>query len=367
MAECCVRTLDSVKIREAFPALKEVIYLNVGTYGIMPEPALQATVEALTEFERRGVAHQADVGGKAYRTRQRIAELLGVPAETVAMTTNASDGNTLALGAIDWRPSDEVITTDEEHEAMAHPLLWLQNHKGVVIRRLSVSPEPEVMLGRLDGALTPRTRLVAMSHVTCETGTRLPAREVCAWARERGILSHLDGAQVLGAFPVDLREVGCDTYASNGHKWLCGPKGTGVFYADRSRLSQMVLGQVESGTRAWPLWVGLGASLDWFEGLGWENVAQHIAQLSGYLKERVPERPYLRLLTPRAFEQSSGLASLVVDGHVAGEVSRELREKWHIHVRVVPHFNALRVSTAHFNTEADIDAVMEALEAISRQ
>jgi len=367
MTECCVKTLDTVRIREDFPALKEVVYLNVGTYGIMPEPALAATLEGMTEFERFGFASKGNVGGKAHNTRQRLAALLGVAPEDIAMTSNASDGNNLALGSLEWQPGDEIISANEEHPSLDSPLKWLEKNKGVIVHHLPVSPRPEVMLPRLEGVWNPKTRLVAMSHVTCCTGARLPAREITTWAKERGILTHFDGAQALGVFSVDVREIGCDFYASNGHKWLLGPKGTGVFYAPRSRLAMMAVGALEAGTRAWGLYAGLGASLDWYEGLGWANVHQHIAYLSGYLKERVMERPYLHLHTPRAFEESSGLTSFTVAGHEADEVFNRLRERWNIYTRVVPEFNAVRVATAVFNNEEDVQRLMEALEVISRQ
>jgi selenocysteine lyase/cysteine desulfurase len=272
-----------------------------------------------------------------------------------------------------------------------HPLLYLQNTKGLIVKRLPVSPQADVMTVRLEQALTERSRLVVMSHVSCESGTRLPAQAISQWAREHGLLCLLDGAQVSGVFPLDVREIGCDFYASNGHKWLSGPKGTGFFYGRADKLTALspahvgagslervdiatgeaqpfVTGQrFEFGTRAWPLHAGLGASLDWFENLGWENVYRHIAALSGYLKDCILERSFLRLLTPLPFEASSGLTTFVVEGHEAGQVSQALREQWKIHVRVIPHYNALRISTAHFNNPEDLDRLMLALEQICQK
>jgi selenocysteine lyase/cysteine desulfurase len=289
---------------------------------------------------------------------------------------------------MDWRPGDEVITTDEEHEAMVFPLLYLQNTRGLVIKRLQVSPEANVMEARLNQVLTEKTRLVAMSYVSCESGTRLPAQSISRWCRQRGLLCLFDGAQASGAFPLDVRAIGCDYYTSNGHKWLSGPKGTGFFYCRRDKLETLAPAHVgagsleqvdiaagvarpfatgqrfEFGTRAWPVHAGLACSLDWFERIGWDNVYGHIAALNGCLKDAIRERPFLRLLSPPAFEGSSGLTTFVVEGHPAGEVSQTLRDRGHIHVRVIPHYNALRVSTAHFNVQADLDRLMLALEEI---
>lgn len=375
-------------VREAFPVLKDVVYLNVGTYGLMPEPALAEFQAIQAEFERRGVASDGTFGRKTEETRQRLAALIGAQAEEIAFTRNATDGINLVLAGIDWKPGDEVITTDEEHEAMNHPLLYLHQTKGLVIKRVQVSPEAEVMVKRLAGVLTSKTRLVALSFVPCETGTRLPAQAISQWAREHGVLCLLDGAQVSGAFPINVREIGCDFYASNGHKWLSGPKGTGFFYGRLDSLPALSPAHVgagslervdltaeiaepfltgqrfEFGTRAWALTAGLGCSLDWFEKLGWDRVYRHIAALNDYLKDHIVERPYLRLLTPMAFEASSGLTTFVVEGKEAGQVSQALRENWKTPVRVIPHYNAIRISTAHFNIPDDVDRLMTALDKI---
>jgi selenocysteine lyase/cysteine desulfurase len=101
--------------------------------------------------------------------------------------------------------------------------------------------------------------------------------------------------------------------------------------------------------------------LDWFEAIGWENTYNHIEALSDYLKDRIGEVPYLKLITPQPFSSSSGLTSFVFENHQAGEVSTVLREKWQIYVRVIPHYNAIRISTAHFNNTGDIDRLMDAL------
>lgn len=376
------------QIRAAFPVLQDVVYLNVGTYGLMPEPALAQFQAIQAEFERRGVASDGTFGRKTEETRQRVAALIGAESDEVAFTRNATDGINLVLAGINWQSGDEVITTDEEHEAMNFPLLYLHNTRGLVVRRVGVSPRADVMLARLEEAFTPRTRLMALSFVSCESGTRLPAQAISRWATEHGVLCLLDGAQVSGVFPVDVRAIGCDFYTSNGHKWLSGPKGTGFFYGRRDRLPALWLAHVgagslervdlaanlaepflsgvrfEFGTRAWPVQAGLGASLDWFEALGWENVYGHIEALSGYLKEAIRQRPFLRLLTPVSFAESSGLTTFVIEGHAAAQVSQALRERWRIHVRVIPHYNALRIATAHFNHPSDIDRLMAALEHI---
>ncbi len=389
MATMVAGVLQEPRVREAFPVLKEVVYLNIGTYGIMPEPALAPFLDMLAEFERRGVASGHQFGRKAEETRERIAKLIGAETEEIAFTRNATDGINLVLSGIDWKPGDEVITTDEEHEAMNHPLLYLQKTKGIKVVRVQVTPKADLMRERLDAAATSRTRLVAVSFVTCETGTRLPVYAVSEWGAARGVRVLLDGAQVSGAIKIDVKDIGCDFYASNGHKWLSGPKGTGIFYCKRERLEELSPAHVgagslekvdlatgeaepfhtgqrfEYGTRAWGLQAGLGFSLDWFESIGWDKVYGHIAALSGYLKQAVMDRPYLKLHSPVPFEESSGLVSFVFQDRNCADIATELREKSNIYTRVVPHFNVVRAATAHFNNTEDVDRLMYALDHIA--
>jgi selenocysteine lyase/cysteine desulfurase len=381
--------LTDARVREAYPVLKDVVYLNVGTYGIMPEPALLDFQSMQADFERRGVASNHIFGRKAEETRGRIAALIGATAEEIAFTRNATDGINLVLAGLDWQAGDEVITTDEEHEAMNHPLLYLHQRKGLVVKRVPVSPDPAVMTERLEALYTPKTRLVAVSFVTCETGTRLPAKAISQWARAHNVLCLLDGAQVSGAIKIDVHDIGCDYYASNGHKWLSGPKGTGFFYSRLESLQALSPAHVgagslmkvdlqteeavpfntgqrfEFGTRAWPLYAGLGASLDWFDSLGWDNVYGHVAELSAQLKQLIQQRPYLRLLSPVPFEQSSGLTAFAIEEHVAQAISTTLRERWNIYTRVIPHYNALRIASAHFNNREDMDRLMFGLDQIA--
>jgi selenocysteine lyase/cysteine desulfurase len=362
-------------VRNAFPVLQDTVYLNVGTYGVMPQPALEHLLEVLREFEQRGVASAGGLGREVREARDKVAGLLGCGPDQITFTGNATDGTNLVLSGLPWEPEDEIITTDEEHESIIHPLLHLQQCAGIRMRRISVSPDPDVMLERLEAVISSRTKLVAFSHVTCETGTRPPAQAICEWAAQKGVLSLVDGAQSLGVFATSVPDLACDFYTSNGHKWLSGPKGTGIFYASPDGLLTLCPAHVgagsleradvadgtaelwqtgrrfEFGTRASALLAGLGASLDWLESLGWASIEQHIARMSGYLKARILERPYLQLLTPTSFAESSGLTTFSMEGWQAGEVSSLLRQQARIHARVIPHYNAIRISTPCFCSE----------------
>ncbi len=371
--------------REAFPVTRECIYLNTGTYGPMPEPALQELLEATAAAERQGIACTRDLGQDVGRARQGLAAMVGVDPGQIAMSRNSTDGINLVLAGIDWRPGDEVITTDEEHEAMWHPLLYLRATRGIVVHRVPVSPDADTMVERLRQVACQRTRLLTFSHVPCETGTRLPAAAMCRFAREHGIASLVDGAQSVGAIPVSLPELGCDWLAGNGHKWLHGPMGTGFLAATPEAMTALRPAHIgagslaeaewqagravphatgerfEYGSRDLARWAGMHASLDWMGAVGWPAIQAHIARHASALKEGLTALPGVRLLMPVAAEASAGLVTFVVDGHSFQAVMDHARTSRNIHLRPVPHYDATRAAASVLTNGDDVVALLEAL------
>lgn len=211
--------------RARFPVLARVAYLNAGTFG----PLSIGTMEAVAGEQARDLAEGRS--GKAYVGRAidmraalcaQIADLVGVAPELVTLTGSTTDGCNIVLGGLDLEPGDEIVTTTDEHFGLLGPL----HASGA--RVVVAEPKPETILS----AVTPRTRLLALSHVLWTTGQVLPVHEL----RERsGVPILVDGAQSVGAIPVDAR--GLDFYTISGQKWLCGPDATGALVvADPERL-----------------------------------------------------------------------------------------------------------------------------------
>jgi len=267
---------------------------------------------------------------------------------------------------------------------MSYPWRWVAQRTGAVLRRYHVEPEPAASLANVAALVTPRTRLIGTSWVTSPYGIRLPVREICALARERGILSLVDGAQAFGVFRVDVREVGCDFFTSNGHKWLGGPKGTGFFWARPERLVELQPAHVgagsverfafedglsfpasgrrfEFGTDSHALHAGLSPALDWFDRLGWDWIEARTAHLSTYLKEELARVPGVTLRTPLAWEASSGLVSFEAEGADERALLGYLRDEWRVFPRTLAR-HQLRVSTAYFNSEEEVDRLVSGVK-----
>ncbi len=218
--------------RAQFPVLERIAYLNAGTFG----PLARSTAEALERRRRRdleegrsGAGYWDDLMEARARVRAQIAALLGAAPDTVALTGSTTDGCNVVLGGLGLGPEDEVVTTDVEHPGLLGPL----EASGAAIRVARVKERPaDEALDAIAAEVTPRTRLLALSHVAWSTGNVLPLAELKA---KTGLPILADGAQSVGAIPVDVTPF--DYYTVSGQKWLCGPEGTGALYvAEPERL-----------------------------------------------------------------------------------------------------------------------------------
>ncbi len=374
-------TFDVEAVRAAYPILQEMAYFNTGTYGLMAEPVLQRYLENVAQFERRGMAADEKVMRAGIEeARTRLASRINANASEIALTGNATDGVAFVTAGLEWSPGDEVIISDQEHPAMNYPWHYTAQRRGIVVKHFTVHHDPEQSLDSIRALITPRTRLIGTSHVTSPNGIRLPVKEICALAHAHGALALVDGAQSFAVMPIDVRDIGCDFFTSNAHKWLGGPKGTGFLYARQElmeRLEPAYVGagslqsfsydavvlqpngrRFEFGTRGFAVHASIGLALDWFDQLGWEAVFQRIADLSGYLKRQLREIPGVELWTPLEWQRSSGLVTFRVVGR--DEVALQKRFEEH---RLYPRTlgkgsEKIRVSTALFNSEEEIDQLV---------
>jgi L-cysteine/cystine lyase len=217
-------------LRRQFPVLERLAYLNAGTNGPVPRQAIAAAEASLcrqAEEGRSGAEFFEEMIGRADGLRARIAGLIGAETAEVALNGSTTDGVNAVLHALDLRAGDELLTSDEEHPGVLGPLAAARAAHGVRVR---VVPFDE-----LASAVGPGTRMVVCSHVSWVTGRVVDAAALAATGKPLV----LDGAQGVGAVPVDVRELGCDFYAASGQKWLCGPNGLGYLYARVERIEDL--------------------------------------------------------------------------------------------------------------------------------
>lgn len=374
------------------PALSECLQVNAGTKGICAGPVVGELLENTRRVEYGGYLGYGEMQQKAASARERLAHFFGCEDSELAFTGNATVSLNVAqaLPWERWKLPIDVLISDHEYPTTNMLFGYLEKIGKARLIRYVLSEETEVMLESLEATVTPHTKLLVASHVCCNTGLRTDAKSLSDWARERGIVSYIDGAQAAGQFPINLHQLGCDLYITNGHKWLFGPNGVGLLYIRKGfeqELTPMIVGAGTmdfsnhgswaagaqrfdlAATRPAQVLATMHAALDWLEWLGFENVWARQNALTEYVKSRVlamPER--FQLITPQTFEKASALASITISGKTGEQIGafagRMLQEK-RAFLRPVPEFDALRLSMAYYNTEDDFERTFTLLEELS--
>ncbi len=280
-----------------------------------------------------------------------------------------------------------MIITDEEHPAVQVPADRLAAVCGVKLKRLTLSDNPEAMLQRLRDLLTSRTRLLTLSHVTTDTGTRLPAQEICRIAHAHDIPVLLDGAQALGQFPVDLPTIGADFYSFLNYKWLFGPYSTGGLYIEKSwqdRLKLVPTGrsgrrvdpstytypspegakQFETGALSQPLYYATAAAIDYIEAIGISAIEARTRRLTADLRAALKAIPGLNIESPETAETATGIVAFTVKGIDGRDLNAGLRARKMVGRAALQKFSGVRISVAFFNTENELDALVRAIAEI---
>lgn len=224
-------------VRKQFLIPEDEVYLNNGTVGSSPTPVLRAVIDGYHETEKMAQSDPEDYPIWGYgpwnEFRDPLAEFIGCTRDELALVRNATEGNSYIANGLDMKPGDEVLMTDQEHPGGEQPWNLRAKRYGIVVKKITLPKpvrDPATVLTLFNDAITPRTKIIFFSHITTVTGVVLPAKELCALGRSKGILSAVDGAHVVGMMRLDVRDLGCDMYTSSPHKWLQAPKGSGFLY-----------------------------------------------------------------------------------------------------------------------------------------
>lgn len=385
------------EIRQDYLALQDVTYLNTGTVGIMSESVLSGHLNRIAKYERSGHLGEQDARGDYEGARQSFANLVNASPAEIALTRNASDGVNYVLAGLDIPGEATLLTTDQEHPAVLLPMTLAARRSGGSVQMLEIGSSDDEILSDLENILrNSGVYLAVVSHVSCETGKRLPIADICRICREHGVLTLVDGAQSVGQFSVDVAEIGCDWMTGNGHKWICGPKGTGFLYIRRDSVAALTPPYVgdgsvkprfdrtqfqkdaiaddwgfrddaqrfEFGTRNWHLYGAIPEAVKQLNDIGWSSIQKHVADISSLLKAELSGRNGITVHTPPTWEESCGIVSFTVDGWDGVELSERLWSEYRIIQRRVQIPSGVRISCAHYTSQQDIDRFICVLDEI---
>src|SRR5216683_1976778 len=225
------------ELRKQFLIPADEVYLNNGTVGSSPMPVLRAIFDGYNDTEKMAQSDPEDYPIWGYGAwnefRDPLAEFVGCTRDELALVRNATEANSYIANGLDLKPGDEVLMTDQEHPGGEQPWNLRAKRYGIVVKKITLPkpvPNAAEVLSLFNDAITPRTRVLFFSHITTATGVVLPAKELSALARSKGILCAVDGAHVPGMMPLNVHDLGCDLYSSSPHKWLQATKGSGFLY-----------------------------------------------------------------------------------------------------------------------------------------
>jgi selenocysteine lyase/cysteine desulfurase len=379
-------------------------YLNAASAGPTLRAAMAAEYRA-REAQSVGLATSGEAGYWAAETNRlaaRFGAFLGCATEELVFTHGAGEALSLVAGGLDLNAGDEVLTTSREHPAALSPWLVLARRRGVVVRQIDLPAPlsgPEQALGLFAGAVTDKTKVIAFSHVQYADGALLPVEELSRFARQRNILSVVDGAQAIGMLDYRLSDLGCDFYASCFHKWLGGSHGTGALYVRREMLDRLwpVLPRgldaappIFTPTQAaghedvpaalhklgnivptlWPALRGVESAFEFQERVGRSKIEARVRELAIYARLRLQQIENLEILTPARPGLWAGLLTVRAlthsGAHTGADLAMALARGHRVFVRALEwpgsDRGAVRASLHIFNTHDEIERLLQGLQ-----
>lgn len=398
-------TYDVAAVRKDFPILhrtvhgRPLVYLDNGASAQKPQAVIDAVAQAYSmEYANvhRGLHYLSNLATDHYEAvRGKLARFLGADEDEIVLTTGSTLGiNLVSYGfaAPNLAPGDEIVLSVMEHHANIIPWHFLRERQGVVLKWVDIEADGSLDPQRVIDAIGPRTRLVAVTHMSNVLGTVVDVATICAAARERGVATLIDGSQAAVHMPVDVHAVGCDFYAITGHK-LYGPTGSGALYIRKGRAAEMrpFLGggdmirevtqdaisyaeaplKFEAGTPSIVSTIGLGAALDYITGLGLDAIAAHERDLRDYARERLRGLNWLDLqgdapgkgaifsFTMRGGAHPHDISTVIDRKGVAVRAGHHCAQPLMARLGVTA---TCRASFGLYTTREEVDALVSALE-----
>jgi selenocysteine lyase/cysteine desulfurase len=369
------------------PISQSVAYFDHAAVAPLPAPTRNAIQSWLTQATEQGDTAWLQWARRIEEVRATAARLINANASEIALVPNTTSGISLVAEGFPWNPGDNVVTLVNEFPSNQYPWMNLVS-RGVEVRHVPVENGiPD--LDRIAATCDSRTRILSLSWVGYATGWRIDPRQISQLCRDRGCLFFLDAIQGLGVFPLDVRAAGIDFLAADGHKWLLGPEGAGIFFVRQELLSTLrpfmvgwnsvaqgsdytrielnlknAASRYEGGSQNMIGFTGLGASLDLLASLGLTHqaspIADQVLSITDYATQRLQELG-ATLLAPRITDHRSGIITFILPGRDSDKIRRHL-ESQNIIVRC--RAGGVRLSPHGYNTTEEIDLLVTHLKSL---
>src|SRR6476469_9461935 len=373
-------------IQNSFTVTRGIVNLNNG--GVSPSPRI--VTEALVRY----IWQQEDATAytmwqilepQSETIRTGLAEIFGCDREEIAITRNASESLEILLMGLDFKPGDEILTTTQDYGRMLTTLRQRERREGLVLKLVQI-PIPPKNLSEITSAfekgITPKTKLILISHQINLTGQITPVKAVCDMARARGIETIVDGAHSFAQFAFTQKDLGCDYFGTSLHKWIYAPKGTGLLYVKRDKIEKVwplmaaeskQSGDIrkfeEVGTHSAAPRLAIGEAMLFHNGIGARRKEARLRYLSRYWMNQLKDVPKIRFNTSFDAQQSCAIANVHIDGTNPEAVTKYLFDKHLIFAVPIVHdeFQGIRITPNVYTTLGELDRFCEQMEQIARK
>ena len=373
-------------VKRQFPLDGNLIYLNAANVCPASRPVMDRHLEFLRDFHANPSFQNREKYKPMYESlRAKLALLLNAQPDEIAILRNTSEGSNTIVKGVDLKPGDEIVITDHNHPSNNDSWKIRARRDGLVVKSIPVNvpaKSREALIAEFDKAITPRTKVVAFTHLTSTTGILFPAREITELAHKRRCWVHLDGAQTFGMMDVDLKKIGCDSYAGSAHKWMMGPLEAGMLYVRAERIAEVWPSIVTAGwaddlkgarklevfgQRDDPRIAGFEAAVDFVNLIGIQNIEARTRALADHVKKALVKLPNLRMKTNLEPELSAGVVKFQLQRMPTQQAYDTLYERRRIAIAMTASGDSegLRFSPHVYNDTEEIDRAVEEVRKLT--
>lgn len=371
-------------IRNQYLLKPDYINLENGYYNFLPQPILEKYIEHIKEVNYQGSYYMRTVQWEnKNKVAARLAALAGCSAEELIITRNTTESLDLVIGGQNWNAGDEAIMAEQDYGAMLDMFVQVKDRYGVVNKMISVPNHPkddEEIVDLYRKAITPKTKVILVSHMINISGQILPIRKICDMAHEHGVQVMVDGAHAFAHIQYRIDDLHCDYYAASLHKWLSVPLGAGILYVNKTRIENVwpLMGDGEKqknkirrlnhvGTHPVHTDLTINDSIDYYEMVGHQRKEARLRYLQLYWSDKVRNIPKIIVNTPADASRSCGIANVGIEGITPADLAQRLLKEHKIYTVAIDYANirGCRITPNLYTTTQELDQFVKALKTLA--
>lgn len=381
-----------VKLRKQFMLSNDKVFFNTGTVGVMPRVVVEAVTKHLNymavdvaDWPYKDDSKEKFISGyqDLMYIRSKVGKIINCDPKGIALTDNVTNAMSYIANGIDLNAGDEIITSNQEHPGGRCSWEVREKRDGAVLKQIEI-PKPiqsaDEVLEIITKSFTPKTKVLMLSHIISGSGAILPAKEICAAAKAKGIFTVLDGAQTVGNIKVDIADIGCDAYVGCFHKWIGAPTGTGFMYVNPEKMKEVWTTVASAqwdnhqdegyrftqrGTGNFSILFGLDAALDFYFEVGHDRWTDRVKFLGDRLRNGLAKNKKVKFFHPADPKMCAGISVYTIEGLTGTQIQDGYWEKGKMRPRSMGDVYGVRHSTHIFNSTDEIDKAIKIVNELS--